>query len=141
MQLSNTPGVSQENVEIVRRGYEELGRTGEFLWASIDPEVEVHDPPLTPDARVYQGHDGLREALGNLELAFEDIRFDAEEFLDAGDEVVVFLRMRARGKESDVDVDARIAHLWTLRNGKGVRVRVLDRAEALEAAGLDKSVS
>ena len=127
--------MSRENVEIVRRGYEELGRTGEFLWTLIDSDVEVHDPPLTPDARVYRGHDGLREALSNLELVFEDIRFKADDFFDAGNDVVVFVTMFARGRDSDVEVDAQIAHLWTLRNGKGVRIRVLDRAKALELAG------
>ena len=33
-------------------------------------------------------------------------------------------------------VAAQVAHLWTLRDGKGVRIRVLGRDEALEAAGL-----
>ncbi len=128
--------MSQENVEVVRRGYAELSRTGEFSWELVDPEVEVHDPPLTPDARAYHGHAGLREAMRNVELAFEEVSFEAEDFLDAGDDVVVLVRMIGRGKGSGVEVDARIAHLWTLREGKGVRVRVLDRDDALEAAGL-----
>jgi ketosteroid isomerase-like protein len=41
-----------------------------------------------------------------------------------------------RGKESGIEVEAPVAHLWTLRDGKGVRIRVLDRETALEAAGL-----
>jgi len=132
--------MSRENVEIVRRGYEEMSRSGEFPWAFIDPEVEVHDPPLTPDARVYHGHDGLREAIRNVELVLEAVRFDPEELLDAGEDVVVLLRMSGRGKESGVEVDALLAHLWTLRDGKGVRLRVLERAEALEAAGLSSEL-
>jgi uncharacterized protein len=130
--------MSEENVEITRRGYENLSRTGEFSWELIDPEIEIHDPPLTPDARVYRGHDGLREAMRNVELAFEEVRFEAEEFLDAGDDVVVLVRMVGRGKGSGVNVDARIAHLWNFRDGKGVRVRVLERDEALAAAGLSE---
>jgi ketosteroid isomerase-like protein len=128
--------MSQENVEVVRRGYAELSRTGEFIWELIGPDVEVHDPPLTPDARVYRGHAGLREAMHNVELAFEEVRFEAEDFFDAGDDVVVFVRMIGRGRESGVDVDARIAHLWTVRGGMGVRVSVLDRDQALAAVGL-----
>jgi uncharacterized protein len=130
--------MSKENVEVVRRGYAELSRTGEFSWELVDPEVEVHDLPLTPDSGAYYGHAGLREAMRNVELAFEDVRFEAEDFLDAGDDVVVLVRMIGRGKGSGVEVDARIAHVWTLREGKGVRVRVLDRDDALEAAGLSE---
>jgi ketosteroid isomerase-like protein len=128
--------MSKQNVQIARRAYEHLERTGEFLWDVIDPEVEVHDPPLGPDSQIYRGHEGLRLALANIQQAFDDPRFEAEEFRDAGDDVVVFVRMRARGKESGAEVEARIAHLWTMRDGKGVRVRVLGRDEALEAAGL-----
>jgi ketosteroid isomerase-like protein len=128
--------MSKQNVAITRRGYEHLERTGEFLWDVIDPEVEVHDPPLGPDSQIYRGHEGLRRALANIQEAFDDPRFEAEEFRDAGDDVVVFVRMRARGKESGAEVEARIAHLWTMRDGKGVRVRVLERDQALEAAGL-----
>ena len=128
--------MSEENVEIVRRGYEHLSRTGEFLWDLIDPEIEVHDPPIGPDSRVYLGHEGLRTALTNVEESFDELSFEAEGVLDAGADVVVFVRMRGRGKGSGVEVEAQIAHVWTMRDGKGVKVRVLDREAALEAAGL-----
>src|SRR6478609_5257591 len=130
--------MSQENVEIVRRGYEHLSRTGEFLWELIDLDVEVHDPPIGPDSRVYLGHEGLRTALANVEESFDEIDFEPDDFLDAGSDVVVLVRMRGRGKGSGVAVEAQIAHVWTLRDGKGVRIRVLDRETALEAAGLSE---
>jgi ketosteroid isomerase-like protein len=66
----------------------------------------------------------------------DEVHFGAEDIRDAGDDVVAFVRMRARGKGSGIEVEARIAHLWTMRDGKGVRVRVLERDAALEAAGL-----
>jgi len=128
--------MSQENVEIVRRGYEHLRRTGELLWELIDQEISVHDPPIGPDSRVWHGHDGLRAAFANVEQSFDDYGFEAEEFHDAGNEVVVFVRLHGRGMESGIEVEAPVAHLWTLRDGKGVRIRVLDRETALEAAGL-----
>ena len=40
--------MSQENVEVVRRGYEHLSRTGEFLWELID----AHDRQVV--VRVHQ---------------------------------------------------------------------------------------
>jgi hypothetical protein len=45
----------------------------------------------------------------------------------------------ARGKTSGVEVDMRHWHVWTLRDGKAVRWRVLStRAEALEAVGMSE---
>ena len=128
--------MSQENVELVRRGYEHLTQTGEFPWELIDPAVEVHDPPTGPDSQVYLGHEGMRTALANVQQSFDEVNFEVEDIRDAGDDLVAFIRMRARGKGSTIEVEARIAHLWTMRDGKGVRVRVLDREAALEAAGL-----
>jgi ketosteroid isomerase-like protein len=130
--------MSEDNVEILRRGYECLRNTGELRWEDIDPDVEVHDPPLGPDSHVYHGHDGLRTAFRNVEESFDDVRFEVDEIHDAGDHVVVFVRMRGRGKGSEIEIEAPLAHLWTMRGGKGIRVRVLARQQALEAVGISK---
>jgi hypothetical protein len=52
--------------------------------------------------------------------------------------VFAFIRTRARGKESGVEVDAYVANVWTFRDGEPVDVKYFgeDRAAALEAAGL-----
>ena len=128
--------MSNDNVEAVRRGYEHLSQTGEFPWELIDPAVAVHDPPAGPDSRVYLGHEGMRVALAGVQQSFDEVHFEVEDIREAGDHVVVFVRMHGRGKGSGIEVEARIAHLWTMRDGKGVRVRVLARKAALEAAGL-----
>ena len=122
--------MSQKNVESCRRGYEHRNRTGEFLWELIDPEVELHDSPDSPDTQVYRGHEGVRTALANVEESFEELHFEAEDSRDAGDDVVVFIHMRGRGKGSGIEIEAQIAHVWTIREGKGVRIRVLDRETA-----------
>lgn len=96
----------------------------------------MHDPPLGPDSEVRHGHEGLRAGLASVEESFDDLGFEAEEIYDAGDDVVVFVRMHGHGKASGVEVEVPVAHLWTMRDGKGVRIRVLDRDPAMEAAGL-----
>jgi ketosteroid isomerase-like protein len=61
----------------------------------------------------------------------------AEDFIQAGDEVVVPMRIHARTASTD---SVRVSAVWTLRDGRAVRVRYYDdRAEALEAAGLADS--
>jgi ketosteroid isomerase-like protein len=128
--------MSEENVDIVRRGYEHWSRTGELLWELIDPEVEVHDPPIGPDSKVRHGHEGLRASFASVEESFDDLGFETEEIYDAGDDVVVFVRMHGRGKGSGIELEVPVAHLCTLRGGRLVRIRVLARDEAMEAAGL-----
>jgi ketosteroid isomerase-like protein len=61
----------------------------------------------------------------------------AEEFIGAGERVLVTAHHRGRGLGSGIEVDARFYLLYTLRDGKVVRQdEYAERAEALEAAGL-----
>ena len=69
--------------------------------------------------------------------AWEQLEVTAEEFIDAGDQVVVTLHHRGRGRRSGIEIDARFYELYTLRDGKVLRAdEYAERAEALEAAGL-----
>ena len=54
-----------------------------------------------------------------------------------GDHVLVIACFRGRGRSSGVRVAERLYEVYTLRNGRIVRVdEFSDRAEALEAVGL-----
>ena len=69
---------------------------------------------------------------------WEETEIQPERFLDAGDRVLVFVRLRVRGRDG-IEIDQPWAHLITLRSGKVVRVQLYpDRAEALGAAGLSE---
>jgi ketosteroid isomerase-like protein len=62
---------------------------------------------------------------------------EPEELIDAGDQVVAFVRVHGRGKGSGAAVDARIAQVWTIRSERAIRLEYYgDRTEALKAAGL-----
>jgi hypothetical protein len=45
--------MSQDDVEHMRRGVEHFRRTGEALWAELDPDCELHDYDI-PDAEIYR---------------------------------------------------------------------------------------
>ena len=138
--------MSQENVEIVRHGYRSLARglhqrdfgPGLFEW--LDDEIEWRGPRQFPDlAEPRFGHEGVREYIAILTEAIEDYRMIPEEFIDAGgDQVLVFSREGGRGRGSGAEVVTQpTAHLWTLRNGKAIRLRSYwERSDALKAAGL-----
>jgi ketosteroid isomerase-like protein len=128
--------MSAENVDRVRRGTEQFMATGEPPWEMIDEGVEVYDHD-TPDQGDYRGHVGYARWLEDWGAAWAEWSIEPEEFLDAGDSVVVFFRMRTKGRGSGVEVERQDAIVFKLRNGRIVRVDYYnDRKQALEAAGL-----
>jgi ketosteroid isomerase-like protein len=144
--------VSQENVEIVRRLY---GEGGPFaLPLSPDDErvlldrlfrdfyderVEVRMPADYPEGeQVLWGREGMAGLLAMLRETWTVFRFEPEHFIDAGDRVVVFIRVVAEGGASGVATDRETAHVWRVRDGRLSSIRIhLDRSRALEAMGLE----
>jgi ketosteroid isomerase-like protein len=87
-------------------------------------------------SRRPRGHDAVRANLAHWEGEWDDYEVIPEEFLDLGDRVVVTVRLRGRGHGSGVEIDARFYEIYTLREGKIIRMdEFTDRADALEAAG------
>jgi ketosteroid isomerase-like protein len=132
--------MSEENVDLVRRGHVAVRDSGEeaifeYLHADID---------LTPveellDGETFHGHDGVRRFFQMLREAFGDFGWEPQEFVDQGDHVIVATRFFAAGRGSGVPVEATIYNVWTVRHGKAVRVHgYLSRSDALEAAGLSE---
>jgi ketosteroid isomerase-like protein len=131
--------VSQENLEIVRRLVEHV-QAGEWdeAMSMISADI-VLDVSRFPDGGVYEGRDGYEAFFRRWFGTWNDLHISAERFFDAGDEVVVFLKLAGRGKGSGVSVTLESADVWTVHGGKAVRlVGYFDRGEALEAAGLSE---
>jgi ketosteroid isomerase-like protein len=130
--------MSEENVEVVRRVYEALLRDDlDGALEMMDPEVEYVNPEYAVEPGIRYGHDGIRANVENMRTAFEFWRFEPEQFVDAGERVIVVGTFHGRGRDSGVEFERRMSRLWTLRDGKVVRYQWFDNAdEALEAAGL-----
>src|SRR4029078_11778363 len=81
-----------------------------------------------------RGHDAVRASLTHLKADWDDYKVMPEEFEDLGDRVVATVRLRGRGRGSGVEIDARFYDVYTLRDGKIVRMdQFTDGSEALEA--------
>ena len=104
----------------------------------LDSSIEIHDFDV-PDASVYHGHDGWFAWIANWSAAWEDFGFEPEDFIAAGDgRVILATHLWARGR-SGITVERQDGWLWTLRDGKAVRLEYYaSLAEAREAAGLPR---
>jgi ketosteroid isomerase-like protein len=128
--------MSQENVEVIQRGFEHFMATGEPYWETFHAEVEVHDHD-TMDQGEYRGHAGLGRWLEDWAAAWSEFSMEPEEFLDAGEYVVMFVRMKATGASSGLVLERQDAMVFAVRDGKVLRLDYYNnRTEALEAVGL-----
>ena len=132
--------MSEENVELVRRGHEAFRDSGEeAIFEYLDADIDVTPVEDLLDTGTFHGHDGFRRFFQTMREAFGDFTWEPQEFLDQGDHVVVATRFVAEGRGSGAPVEAMIYNVWTVQQGKAVRVRgFLSRSDALEAAGLSE---
>jgi ketosteroid isomerase-like protein len=131
--------VSTDNVEIVRHMHEAWSN-GDLDAArrAMHPNIEWHEPPEQPGGRsVYRGYAEVEESIRNWVGTWNEFRYELLELIDAGEKVLSVGRQTGRGKGSGVEVTSDLLHLWTLRDGRVVEMRMfMDRAEAFRAAGL-----
>jgi ketosteroid isomerase-like protein len=102
----------------------------------------LYDPAITwescygPLTGVYHSHAGVRQFFHDWMESIESFQAHAERFTDAGDAVVVGIRIRGRGRASGVEIDMPQGHVYRIRNGLIVYVG-LHKTEgaAFEAIG------
>jgi ketosteroid isomerase-like protein len=137
--------MSQENVEIVRRVFEEFqaGMERGDPGAGFDTEAVADDSEFITAVpiegrSVWRGRDGFVEFMRAWTEDFDDYSTRVERLIDAGDDRVVALtRLTATGKASGVPVELNLGVVCDLEDGRIARVRnYLSHAEAIEAVGL-----
>jgi ketosteroid isomerase-like protein len=132
--------MSRENVEVVTSVYDAWARRDQrsaFRVHASDIEWDMSRALGDFGTDVYHGHDGVREWFRDLLAAFTVLDFSVEEITEAGDHVLATVHDRYVGRRSGAEVETHHYAVWTLRDRKITRLCVyLDRAEALEAAGL-----
>ena len=130
--------MSRENVELVKRAYEAFNTGGvDAILEYMDPEIVWEDLDALPDAGKYRGHEAFRESVRQFYDAFGELSFTGEEFIDAGDDVVVAHRWHGSGRSSGTPFEGLVWNVMTVRDGKLVRRRgFTERKAALAAVGL-----
>jgi ketosteroid isomerase-like protein len=130
--------MSRENVELVRAIYQAVERRDwDRAFRDQHPDVELTTPPGI-DAGTYRGRAEIQRFWEDWFAVFEE-RSSAhpEQFIESGDKVAVVLKFRAWPNGSTAAIEIRNGHLWSIRDGKAVSIRIFPEPEkALEAAGL-----
>ena len=130
--------MSEENVEVVRRGWQawEHGDLTGLLDLMSDDLVTRR---VGLDTATYTGKEGYLEATADWNEGFAEWSVTPEEFIDAGDCVVVRNHQIARGEASGVSIESDFWFVFTVSGGKITRLDMyVSESEALEAAGLSE---
>jgi len=146
--------VSSENVELAMRIAQTMA-PGDFVallddeeqllatasgvepFADPDFETEMVGPEYLPQPTVYRGLEGYVEAWRDWLAPYETYRAEREEWFDAGDKVVLFVRQVAQTADGGVPIEAESAVVFSFRAGMLVRLEFhLDRERAMRVAGL-----
>jgi ketosteroid isomerase-like protein len=126
----------QDNVAVIRNLYEAFGR-GDIpaVLAAMSPDIVWNEAENFPyaDGNPYCGPEavlsGVFARLGGEWDAFAAI---PEEYLDAGDTVVVLGRYRGTCKATGKALAAQMAHIWRVADGRITRFD--QRVDTLQAA-------
>jgi ketosteroid isomerase-like protein len=125
---------ARSNAQLVAREDLQIGGGDRAEAEAIfDPQVVIKPTEEGPS----HGLDAIRDNIEHWKDAWEELEVTAEEFIDAGDRVLVTVHHRGRGRGSGIEVNSRFYLVYTLRDGKVARSdEYMYRAQALEAAGL-----
>jgi ketosteroid isomerase-like protein len=130
--------LSEENLEVVRRSIAAFNtRDYEALRTLNDAQITLDwSASRGLEAGIYEGIDEVLSYYRNFHEMFEEVRVEADRFIESGDSVVVPNTARLRGRDG-VETVARSALVFEVRSGRIANIRLYQKtAEALEAAGL-----
>jgi ketosteroid isomerase-like protein len=133
-----------EHADLIRRIYG-------FDWATVGSRregfAELREV-VAPDFesrlshelgdRVLTGVGGLEVFVEALEQDFSKFHYDADEFVEVGDDGVLVLgRIFAKARATGMPLSGEFGHIWTVRDGLAARVEAhRDPDEARKAAGV-----
>lgn len=134
--------MSKQNVDLVRAVYDSFA-AGDVpgVLARMSPDIVWNEAESFPyaDGNPYRGHDAiLAGVFARLGSDWEGFAAVPEEFLDAGDTVVVLGRYRGTFRATGRALDAQLAHVWRIRDGMAVGFQqYTDTLQAARVTGSD----
>jgi len=128
--------VFEEDAERLRLAYQAFNEGGvEAFLERLAPEFQLKDRESSPDrAETRYGKEGIKQLFDSYMESCAALRLEPQEFIDCGDQIVLSLHQRVRGKGSGAEVVGNIAHVWTMRGEAPYRLMIFgDKESALRA--------
>jgi ketosteroid isomerase-like protein len=111
----------------VRRAYEAFNSDDpDAAIELLDPRVEWTLPAHFPDAETWHGRERVIDGLRAMAESFDSLHLEVHELIDAGDRVLALVHIQGRAAVTGLDLAGMgvDGHVWTLRDGRAVAVRM-----------------
>ncbi len=124
--------------EILRTFFDDINRNDIAAAArAFAPDIVRHEPEGFPTSGVHRGADDVKAHLAQGRGTWAEGSCDPEDYLLAGDKIVVLLHARVRMHDREDWIDGRFADGFILKGGKITEWRTFfERSEALAWSGL-----
>jgi ketosteroid isomerase-like protein len=127
---------TEQRVAILRAAYAAFNRGDiDASVQSLDPNIDWSEPTEFPGGGSYHGRDGAKKYLTNSRASVAEVISEPEQFIPAGDRIVVFVYARVRPKDSTTWQEVRLADVYLFRDLTPIQMRAFaDRQAALQWA-------
>ena len=103
----------------------------------LDPRIEWIEPAEFPGGGTYNGVEGAKQYLAQSRAGAAQVISEPEQFIPAGDRIVVFVHARVLPKGSSTWQEVRLADVYAFQNGRVTKMRAFaNREDALRWAGV-----
>jgi ketosteroid isomerase-like protein len=130
--------MAQADIETLRAGYEQFNSgSWEGLVQAAHPDFELKTAARFTSPGTYRGAEHMQRFFEDFFAPFESVNAQPQKFFEDGDRIAVLLKVRIRPRGSSAELENKIGHLWTFRDGKALRLEIFpEREKALEAIGM-----
>jgi ketosteroid isomerase-like protein len=120
----------------IRSAYERLQHSGVSGIADLlDPEFEAQTASDLPEAGIYRGRSEFEGLVQTLTEPFEDVQIEPEMIIEVSEQLLIVpVHIVGSARLSGLPLDTRVVHVWTMRDGKALRLRVFTTPEQVMAA-------
>jgi ketosteroid isomerase-like protein len=116
--------VSEHEVKAVQRIYAAFARWDvDEMLSDVSHDFELTLPDPVPFGGTRHGRSGVRAFARLFQDHFEGGFADPDDYLEAGDRLVVLGRLRGRARETGREYEVPFAHVWAFSDGVPCRCR------------------
>jgi ketosteroid isomerase-like protein len=125
--------------DVLEAGYAAFNRGDtQGIVENFEEDIEFVGPnsQRMPGAGTHQGREAVRGLLEGMRERWDGLRWSPDEFISAGETVVVLGHMEGTAKATGTEIKVPFVHVWRMRGGRVRRGQALtDTAVVADALG------